>query len=444
MLLGAAWALSLASCALIYGARSQPLLANVGFALLGFVLTLRLIPSLGPSFLKRGFVGKDLSKKHQPLLPETMGAVSAMVYLFIMLFFLPFAFYKYVVLASSGGGNREEAHREISHVHTGRMLHQFPHEKLGEYLSAILSLQSMVILGVADDLFDIRWRHKLLLPAFAVIPMLILYFIDFGVTQVVVPIPLRPHLGRLVDIGPLYYVYMGAVAIFCPNAINILAGVNGLEVGQSLVIALFIVWNDCLYLFKPNHPALDSHLFSIYFMLPFLGVSLALLYHNWYPANVFVGDTYCYFAGMVFVVVGILGHFSKTLLLFFIPQIINFIYSAPQLFHLVPCPRHRLPKLRSDGMLDPSRADLTKGVPAGTIMGLKVLEQLRLIKLWRNEKGDIVECSNFTIINLTLVWFGPLREDRLSLTLLVFQAICCTFGLLMRHQMALLIFTEDN
>ena len=34
---------------------------------------------------------------------------------------------------------------------------------------------------------------------------------------------------------------------------------------------------------------------------------------NWYPSTVFVGDTFCYFAGMTFAVVGIHGHFSKTL-----------------------------------------------------------------------------------------------------------------------------------
>lgn len=67
-----------------------------------------------------------------------------------------------------------------------------------------------------------------------------------------------------------------------------------------------------------------------------------LLYR--YPSSVFVGDTFCYFAGMTFAVVGILGHFSKTMLLFFIPQVINFIYSLPQLFHIIPCPRHRLPR----------------------------------------------------------------------------------------------------
>lgn len=63
-----------------------------------------------------------------------------------------------------------------------------------------------------------------------------------------------------------------------------------------------------------------------------------------YPSKVFVGDTYTYFAGMTLAVVGILGHCSKTLMLFFIPQFINFIISLPQLFHIIPCPRHRLAK----------------------------------------------------------------------------------------------------
>ena len=41
----------------------------------------------------------------------------------------------------------------------------------------------------------------------------------------------------------------------------------------------------------------DNNLFSLYLVLPFLGCSLALLQLNWYPSQVFVGDTYCYFAG---------------------------------------------------------------------------------------------------------------------------------------------------
>ena len=30
--------------------------------------------------------------------------------------------------------------------------------------------------------------------------------------------------------GPLYYVYMSMLSTFCTNSINILAGVNGVEV----------------------------------------------------------------------------------------------------------------------------------------------------------------------------------------------------------------------
>ncbi len=48
-------------------------------------------------------------------------------------------------------------------------------------------------------------------------------------------------LNWYVFIGIFYYIYMSMVAVFCTNAINILAGVNGLEVGQSIIIAISIL-----------------------------------------------------------------------------------------------------------------------------------------------------------------------------------------------------------
>eukprot|EP00957_Ditylum_brightwellii_P083804 6369989-Ditylum_brightwellii.AAC.1 len=42
--------------------------------------------------------------------------------------------------------------------------------------------------------------------------------------------------GAIVNLGLLYLVYMGMLAVFCTNAINIYAGINGLEAGQSYVI----------------------------------------------------------------------------------------------------------------------------------------------------------------------------------------------------------------
>ncbi|CAL5869701.1 uncharacterized protein PFLUO_LOCUS3931 [Penicillium psychrofluorescens] len=424
-----------------------PLVASIALTGIAFALGFSMVRWLGPVFLKAGLKGKDMAKPRRPEIPETMGAVCAVVYLLSLIVFIPFAFYKDIVAATSGGGNRDVV-VEVHHVETGRYLHRFPHGKLASYLSGLLSLQSVVILGIGDDLLDIRWRHKVLIPAFASIPMLIVYFVDFGVTQVVVPVPLQRYVGDFVDLGWLYYMYMAAVAIFCPNAINMLAGINGIEVAQSLVIAVLLLFNDAMYLAPVTpypHPATDSHLFSIYFLLPFIGVSAALLCHNWYPSKVFVGDTYCYLAGMVFAVVGILGHFSKTLLLLFIPQIFNFLYSTPQLFKIIPCPRHRLPKFNAvTGLLDTSVTEWP--IPPSPLVAaaLHLLHKLRLARITTNEDGEIVESTNLTILNLWLVWMGPMKENRLAWHMVVVQTACGILGLLVRHRLALLVFHHDN
>ncbi|KAJ5112549.1 Glycosyl transferase family 4 [Penicillium argentinense] len=424
-----------------------PLIASGTLAVIAFAITFSMIRWLGPVFIKAGLKGKDMAKPRRPEIPETMGAVCAVIYLLSLIVFIPFAFYKDIVAATSGGGNRDVV-IEDRHIETGRYLHRFPHGKLASYLSGLLSLQSIVILGIGDDLLDIRWRHKVLIPAFASIPMLIVYFVDFGVTQVVVPVPLQRYLGDFIDLGWLYYMYMAAVAIFCPNAINMLAGINGIEVAQSLVIAVLLLFNDAMYLAPITpypHPATDSHLFSIYFLLPFIGVSAALLCHNWYPSKVFVGDTYCYFAGMVFAVVGILGHFSKTLLLLFVPQIFNFLYSTPQLFHLLPCPRHRLPKFNaSTGLLDASVTEWT--IPPSPLVAtaIELLHALRLARVTKDENGQIIESTNLTLLNLWLVWMGPMREDRLAWHMVAVQTLCGAAGLFVRHRLALLVFNHDN
>lgn len=251
----------------------------------------------------------------------------------------------------------------------------------------------------------------------------------------VVPIPLRSYLmdgdelttlgrllcylvvvdenaeGSIVNLGLFYLVYMGLLAVFCTNAINIYAGINGLEVGQSYIIGCAVLFHNLVEI-EAGSLSKENHVFSAMIMLSFLGVSLALLRHNWYPASVFVGDTYCYFAGMTFAVVGILGHFSKTLLLFFIPQVINFLWSTPQLFKFVPCPKHRLPKFNAKtGLMEPST-----------------------IKRGKNDM------TNMTLINVFLQILGPMTEQQLCIALLAFQIVCCAFGLYIRYNLAQLVF----
>ncbi len=342
-------------------------------SLLAYYTTVRLIPVFQHYSLKAGLHGRDLNKpgdkESKPLVPESLGVVSGVVFI-ISIVFTEFLFHL------SGDGDRAQ---------------------LIEFNAALHSIGFMLFLGFTDDVVDLPWRYKLILPSIASLPLLAAYG---GATAVVVPKIARPWIGaKLVELGPFYKVYMGLVAVFCTNAINIHAGINGLEAGQSFVIGCAVLLHNVLEL---NSPSGGSHLFSLMLILPFLATTLGLLKYNWFPSRVFVGDTFTNFAGMTLAATGILGHFSKTLLLFFIPQILNFLYSLPQilgLFGLV-CPRHRLPRLNP-----------TTG---------------KLEGIW----------SHKNLLNFALCVLGPMEEEKICAVLMAFQAICCAFAFFIRYWVA--------
>lgn len=161
-----------------------------------------------------------------------------------------------------------------------------------------------------------------------------------------------------------------------------------------------------------------------------------------YPSKVFVGDTFCYLSGMTFAVVGILGHFSKTTLLFFIPQVFNFLYSVPQLFHLIPCPRHRLPQFNSK--IDKLDISTTKFRYSDlNILGKIIIRIFKMFKLiqWY-EKEDYVITNNLTLINLVLLYVGPLHEAKLTTILISIQLFCTVLAFIIRYPLAYLFY--DN
>lgn len=241
-----------------------------------------------------------------------------------------------------------------------------------------------------------------------------------------------PAQHCLLSLGPIYLLYLALLCIFCTNSINILAGVNGVEVGQSIIIAAAsLIYNlvqyrldervvDMLYppatsdalnpstlvvplLSMEERARMTTHrLYALLLLMPFIGVSLALWRFNRYPSRVFVGDSYTYFSGTVLAVGAISGLYSKTLLLFFIPQIINFIISLPQLFGIVPCPPHRVPR-------------------------------------WNPETKKLENSGNYTILNLILFLFGGkagMREVTLTRFTLLFQVVCCLMGFAVRFGIA--------
>ncbi|NXG66663.1 GPT acetylglucosaminephosphotransferase, partial [Hemiprocne comata] len=415
-----------------------PLLINLGGSLLGFVATLTLIPAFKDHFLAARLFGEDLNKTSRRPVPEAQGVISGAVFLIILFCFIPMPFLRCFVEEQCAA---------------------FPHNEFVELIGSLLAICCMIFLGFADDVLNLRWRHKILLPTMASLPLLMVYFTNFGNTTVVVPKPFRVLLGMHLDLGILYYVYMGLLAVFCTNAINILAGINGIEAGQSLVIAASIMIFNIVEL---NGDHQEDHIFSLYFMIPFFFTTLGLFYHNWYPSQVFVGDTFCYFAGMTFAVVGILGHFSKTMLLFFIPQVLNFIYSLPQLLQVIPCPRHRLPRVLSVSLcyqdqnfyvyfrLNPSTGKLemsyskfkTKSLSALGTNTLKAVQILHVVDV-RNgtdEDGEYTECNNMTLINFVIKLIGPTHERNLTLLLLLIQVLGSTIAFSIRYQLVRLFY----
>lgn len=129
--------------------------------------------------------------------------------------------------------------------------------------------------------------------------------------------------------------------------------------------------------------------------------------------------------GMVFAVVGIQAHYSKTLILFFIPQIFNFLLSSPQLFGLLPNPRHRVPMFdRDTNLLHPSTAKYENGKRPSKLatLVLKAFSVLGLAEIKVDPKTNMItECTNLTILNFFLVRLGPMNEKRLVQVLIASQ-----------------------
>ncbi|KAH7922041.1 hypothetical protein BV22DRAFT_1175278 [Leucogyrophana mollusca] len=446
------------------------LYASLGFSIFAFLAALFLVPALGPTFIRANLKGRDLLKVYSDPIPESQGLVCASIYILLLILFIPFPFSTTVASLASSGGNSD---RGLTDAASASLHHEV--RKLSVYLSSLLSLLMATMLGFLDDVFDIRWRHKVPIPLIASIPLLMVYYAEGGNTHVVIPLPLRRIFGVLVNLGPLYYVYMSLLSTFATNSINILAGINGSEVSQALIIALSVILNDLLYLPWPvgfriplhllgnqaevevggtwhagmaygSSELVGRHLFSLYFMLPLVGVCLGFMYHNWYPARAFPGDTLCYVTGMAFSVVGIQAHFSKTLLLFFLPQIFNFILSCPQLFGVVPCPRHRVPRFDPEtNLLSPSKTLFLKPPSRLASFVLHTLATLRLTELTVHPTtGNILEATNLTILNFFLLRLGPMNEKRLVQVLICTQVAGSILAFTVRYGLAGLVYDGDR
>ncbi|KAL6587589.1 hypothetical protein OROMI_000567 [Orobanche minor] len=100
----------------------------------------------------------------------------------------------------------------------------------------------------------------------------------------------------------MYKLYVGLLAFFCTNSTDI-CSINGLEVGQSMVIARAMSIGIVVQIGTPLILNTSKHMLS-----PSTLHNLCLLFRM-YPSSVLVRNAYGYFAGMTMAVAGILSHF---------------------------------------------------------------------------------------------------------------------------------------
>ena len=52
---------------------------------------------------------------------------------------------------------------------------------------SLLCICCMIFLGFADDVLNLKWRHKLIIPTVATLPLLMVYSLQGGPTTIILP-----------------------------------------------------------------------------------------------------------------------------------------------------------------------------------------------------------------------------------------------------------------
>ncbi len=140
------------------------------------------------------------------------------------------------------------------------------------FLGVLSAVMLITLIGVIDDLLDIRQLVKTITPVPASIPLIVV-----RAGEKIMSFPL---IGS-VNLGRIYYGFIALGITGAANAVNMLAGLNGLEASLG-VVASFSVLIAAL---------LTNNFLGAAVMACLLGALIAFLKYNLSPAEVFPGDS---------------------------------------------------------------------------------------------------------------------------------------------------------
>ena len=188
------------------------------------------------------------------------------------------------------------------------------YESENNFLVEIFALLSVILLlagiGLVDDLLGwqkggLRRRTRIIFVLVASIPLIAM---NAGKSTIGLP------LVGFVDLGiiyPLIFIPIGIIG--ATTTFNFLAGFNGLEAGQGVIMLSSLA----LVSYLTGSAWLSIIALCMVFSL------LAFLLFNFYPAKIFPGDVLTYPVGGLIAIMAILGNYEKIAVFFFIPTIIE-------------------------------------------------------------------------------------------------------------------------
>ena len=254
--------------------------------LVSFMASFIIFPVIIPRLKRAGIVGKNMNSEEKEEVAEMGGLITA---------------------AGFGAGI-------VVAIALRTFFNLFLSVSLTSILAALATVLIVVIIGVFDDLVSIRQRVKAIMPAFAALPLMA---IKEGYSLMRIP------LVGMINFGIFYPIVLVPLGITgAANAVNMLAGFNGLEVGMgivaigSLAIIAYII----------------GQIDALIILVAALGALLATLYYNWYPAKILIGDVGTLSIGAVIASAVIIGNYETAGAIIIIPYLIDFLIKAKNHF----------------------------------------------------------------------------------------------------------------
>ncbi len=323
---------------------------------ISFLCTLAILPHWIKKCRQIGLLWKDMNKVNHPKNVAASGGVVV-----VLAFILGVLSYIAIRTFLFGNGN------EIS-------------LSLFSLISVILILG---FIGLVDDLLG--WVHgglssraRVLLAFLAAIPLVV---INAGNSTMNMPFFGAFNFGLWY---PLFLIPLGIAG--CTTTYNFLAGYNGLEASQGILILSALAYVTYI----------TGNAWLSVIALCMVASLFAFWLYNKYPAKVFPGDILTYSVGALIATIAILGNIEKIAIFFFIPYIFEVILKVRGKLE-----KHSFGIPQQDGSLE---------MPYDKIYGLEHLSIYLLKKLKPSKKAYekevvyLINAFQITIIILGIVF----------------------------------------